>query len=238
MSDDYALELMNPATFSLDPSHVSYEAAPSVVYPGMSIVIGASSPALLFGLESLVRAMPGVAIYKATHSLEQLVSYCREAGDCVVLVDPALCGHDVRGFMQRLYAACAGASVVLISDGCQPHAVREAIKGGVRGFVEKTAQPREIRDALVAVARGQRYLGTTVTTGLADSLLLEDLTPREMDVLRLMARPECNKAIARELDVTLGTVKTHVGAILSKLDSRSRTDAVLKACRLGLVRIA
>jgi two-component system NarL family response regulator len=73
--------------------------------------------------------------------------------------------------------------------------VREAIRWGASGFVEKTAEPAEIRAALVAAARSQRYLSPGMAN-LADSSVMQDLTPREMDVLALLTRGDCNKLIS------------------------------------------
>jgi DNA-binding NarL/FixJ family response regulator len=77
--------------------------------------------------------------------------------------------------------------VVLISDMHSPHMVREAIRWGASGFVEKTAEPAEIRAALIAAARSQRYLAPGIAH-LAGSFMPHDLPPREMDVLALFAR--------------------------------------------------
>jgi len=237
MSEQLSELLDRPAFDEPARSTVSYHPASGYGDTDVRVVIATPSAALVFGLESLVHVTAGVALHKSAASLEQLLAHCREAGDCVAVVDPILFSHDVAAFMRALCSVTSRARVLLISDGCPPLVVREAIKCGVRGFIEKTAQAAEIRSALAAVARGQRYLGSSVTMGLADCLLLQDLTAREMDVLRLLAHGHCNKSIARDLAVTVGTVKTHVCAIMSKLDARSRTDTVLRAHRLGLVRI-
>jgi DNA-binding NarL/FixJ family response regulator len=203
----------------------------------VKVIIGVASPALLCGLESLVSGTAGLACGRSAPTLYRLLACCLEAEDCVALVDPALGPQGLRAFMQLLRMMAARVRVVLISDMHSPHMVREAIRWGAHGFVEKAADAAEIRAALIAAARSQRYLSPGIAVDLADSLVLQDLTPREMDVLALLTRGDSNWLIARELAVTVGTVKTHVRAIMNKLESRSRTDAVLKAHRLGLVRL-
>ena len=217
---------------------VDDERAPPAADGGVRVVLGVLSPVVSFGLAAVVRGTPGVTLASTACSLERMLTLCRDARDCVALADLALSPQGAAEFMRHLNAAAPRARAILISEAHKPHAVREAMRSGACGFLEKTAPPSEIRAALVAAARGQRYLTPGIASQLADSLMLQDLTARETDVVQLLARGECNKVIARELSVTLGTVKTHVHAILGKLSSRSRTDAVLKAHRLGLVRIS
>jgi DNA-binding NarL/FixJ family response regulator len=205
--------------------------------PGMAVVVGVSSPALLCGLEALVRSIPGVAFGGADTRLNALLQHCARAGECVALVDPFIGGGDVRSFMESLKGAAPRARPLLITDTNQPQIVREAVKAGARGFVGKSAEMAEIRDALWAVAGGGRYFAPAIAAHLAESLSFDDLTRRELQVLERLARGSCNKTIARDLDVAVGTVKTHVCAIMCKLDARSRTEAVLSACRLGLVQL-
>jgi DNA-binding NarL/FixJ family response regulator len=205
---------------------------------GMAVVVGVSSPAMLCGLEAIVRTIPGVRMGGVASRLDALLQHCARAGECVALVDPFIGGGDVRSFMESLKGAAPRARPVLITDANQPQIVREAVKAGARGFVGKSAEMAEIRDALWAVAGGGRYFAPAVAAHLAESISFDDLTRREMQVLERLAKGSCNKTIARELDVAVGTVKTHVCAILCKLDARSRTEAVLSACRLGLIRFA
>lgn len=202
---------------------------------GVPVVIGTASPVLLCGLKSLLSETTGVRLVGAASSLPELLECCATVRDGVTLVDPILGGQSIRAFMEALKRTAPGMRVVLITDGDQPQRVREAVTNGACGFVGRAADTEEIRSALSAAAVGRRYISAGSAAHLADSLAQEDLTVREMQVLGLLAQGACNKDIARVLDVSLGTVKTHVRAIMSKLGSRSRTEAVHRAYRLGLV---
>jgi DNA-binding NarL/FixJ family response regulator len=215
-----------------DPSF-GITVAPSTT--GAMVVIGTASPVVLYGLQTLVSETPGLRLAGTASSLSELLECCMRIRDGVVLVDPFLGGQSIRAFMGILKATAPRIRAVLIADGNQPHKVREAVTSGACAFVGQAADAEEIRSALAAAADGRRYISSGSATHLADSLVLQDLTLREMQVLGLLAKGECNKGIARVLDVSLGTVKTHVRAIMSKLGSRSRTEAVHKAYRLGLV---
>ena len=162
----------------------------------VTVIIGVASPALLCSLESLVSGTEGLAFGCSAPTTDRLLACCMEAGDCIALVDPALGPQGLRAFMQLLRMMAAGVRVVLISDMHSPHMVREAIRWGASGFVEKTAQPAEIRAALVAAARSQRYLSPRMAEDLADSFVLRDLTPRERNALAVLTRGDCNKLIS------------------------------------------
>jgi DNA-binding NarL/FixJ family response regulator len=203
--------------------------------PGAKVVIGTTSPLLQCGLESLVVVTGGLRLSGTAHTLDELLACCARAGDAVALIEPTLGRLPLRELLPALKAAAPQLRVVLIADTAQPHFVREAIKLGACGIVGKSADSDEIRAALLAAASGRRYIARDIAAQLAESLTLDELTQREMEVLSLLSRGDCNKIIARDLQVTVGTVKTHVRAIMCKLASRSRTEAVHKAYRLGLV---
>ncbi|MCL4297288.1 MAG: response regulator transcription factor [Anaerolineae bacterium] len=117
----------------------------------------------------------------------------------------------------------------------------EAWSAGARGLLLRNTDTEKLLAALLAVAQGLVVLDPTLTTAALPSpetelpRLAEALTPRELEVLQLLAEGLANKAIARRLDISDHTVKFHVNAILSKLGAQSRTDAVVRATRLGLI---
>ena len=114
-------------------------------------------------------------------------------------------------------------------------------QAGVRGLLLRSASQDQLAAALVAVAEGLVVLDPRLPTLLVRSpadngeALAEPLTPREMEVLQLLAQGLANKTIARQLQISEHTVKFHVNAILGKLGAQSRTDAVVRASRAGLV---
>jgi DNA-binding NarL/FixJ family response regulator len=126
-------------------------------------------------------------------------------------------------------------AVVVITDQLRERDVRSALDAGVQGYLLLGCRTDEIVDAIRAAARGARYLCGDVANRIADSLAHESLTNRESDVLNLVASGLCNKTIASRLDIAVGTVKTHVKAILAKLEAKTRTEAAAIALRRGLV---
>ncbi|HEY5318023.1 MAG TPA: response regulator transcription factor, partial [Solirubrobacteraceae bacterium] len=121
-------------------------------------------------------------------------------------------------------------------------------RAGASGFMLKDVRANELADAIRVVARGEALLAPTVTRRLLDRFAdalprpegpppgLDELTQRELEVLRLVAEAKSNSEIAARLTLTEATVKTHISAILRKLDLRDRVQAVVVAYDAGLVR--
>jgi|tagenome__1003787_1003787.scaffolds.fasta_scaffold20875508_1 DNA-binding NarL/FixJ family response regulator len=113
--------------------------------------------------------------------------------------------------------------------------IRRAIEAGVYGYLLVGGALDELVDGVTAVANGLRYMSMSVAQRMADSLTRASLTSREIEVLQLVATGQPNKSIARQLGIELGTVKSHVSAIMAKLGASSRTHASRIAAARGLV---
>ncbi|MBI3942733.1 MAG: response regulator transcription factor [Chloroflexi bacterium] len=119
--------------------------------------------------------------------------------------------------------------------------VATALKAGANGYILKTASPDELVDAVRAVRQGRSALDPEILKKLIgrisgeSSTPIEPLSDRELEVLRLAARGHTNKAIALNLGISDRTVQGHLGHIFAKLDVTSRTEAVTRAIRLGLI---
>ena len=127
------------------------------------------------------------------------------------------------------------ARVMIISDRAGEWPIRQALEAGVKGYFLLGCHPDEIAEGVIAVHRGQRRLGQTLAQPVAECFEQEALTRRQFDVLRLLVAGHANKVVARQLDISLGTVKAHVKTIMDKLGAHSRTEAAALAQRRGLV---
>lgn len=114
---------------------------------------------------------------------------------------------------------------------------------GIQAVLRRDVEPEQLEAAMQAVLAGLSVLEPTFLTRLSTSLvgsdtgIQESLTPRELEVLQLLAEGKTNKAIAHELDVSSHTVKFHVTSLMGKLNAQSRTEAVVRATRLGLIAL-
>lgn len=137
---------------------------------------------------------------------------------------------------QPEYGGLRRPGILIVTQLDKEWEVRIAMDAGVHGYVLQSCSQDELLKAVASLAQGQRYLSESVTRSVADSLSRENLTGRETDVLQLLAEGCCNKSIARKLGIGVGTVKTHVKGVMSKLDATARTHAVVVATQRGLIR--
>ena len=129
------------------------------------------------------------------------------------------------------------AKVLAICPHAREHSIETALRSGVHGFVRANCAAGELIDAVQTLAAGALYVCPEVAQRMAAAFSRDALTIREEEVLRLLARGQCNKTIARELGIAVGTVKTHIKGIMTKLDASSRTEAACIAAEKGIVDV-
>jgi NarL family two-component system response regulator LiaR len=129
--------------------------------------------------------------------------------------------------------------VIALTSVLDDASVADAVRAGAIGYLLKNASPQDLHRGIRAAAAGQVFLSPEAAAQLVRQVKApqkpEPLTPREIEVLRLLALGRANKQIARKLGLGEETVKTHVSNILGKLQAASRTQAALHAIRTGLV---
>jgi DNA-binding NarL/FixJ family response regulator len=130
----------------------------------------------------------------------------------------------------------AAPRVVVVAGIDREWEIRCALELGVRGYLLVGCSLDELVEGVRAVHRGTRYLSPQVAVRLAESISLEALTSREEEVLRLVVKGLCNKAIGQQLGIAVGTVKSHLKSAFDKLNVESRTQAVAVVERRGLLR--
>ena len=168
----------------------------------------------------------------------------RERPD-VVLMDVRMPVLDGIAATARIVAAGLPTRVLVLTTFDLDEVVFEALRAGAAGFLLKTGPADDLVRAVRVVASGESLLSPSVTRRLVEEFArrpsgappaaVDDLTPRELDVLRLLARGLSNAEIATELFVEASTVKSHVASILAKLGLRDRVQAVVAAYESGLV---
>ena len=172
---------------------------------------------------------------------------CMESEGCrpdVIVMDLQMSPIDGIGLTRRVRALYNDIDVVALTSFAEEERVRAAIEAGASGYVLKDSDADDVAAAVRAAHRGELQIDPLVARRLMSSLRegrgadrLAELTPRELDVLRLVATGEPNKQIATELDISERTARTHVSKILRKLHLSSRTQAALWAVRQRLVEV-
>jgi len=115
--------------------------------------------------------------------------------------------------------------------------IHRALQAGARGYVLKNSAGDKLIPALRAVAAGEQWIPKEVASRLASRKLFEELTPREMQVLNLLAKGLANKEIGDMLNITEYTTKDHLKSILGKLQVADRTEAVTAAIQRGIIHL-
>jgi two-component system, NarL family, nitrate/nitrite response regulator NarL len=209
----------------------------------LRVLIVAEDPLVRAGLAGLVAAQPGCLVVGRAESSDELASAIETYRPDVLLWD---LGWNPRPVQERLsgVAPVAAPLVVLLPDAAHAAAAWAA---GARGLLRRDVEGARLVTGLVAVTQGLGVVdpefipalaspaGADEAVGHGAFALLEELTPRELEVLHLMAEGLPNKTIALRLGISEHTVKFHVNAILGKLGVASRTEAVVRATRLGLI---
>ena len=155
----------------------------------------------------------------------------------LLLLDLRMPGMIGLGSVRKLMDAAPTIPILMISAIEDPQEIQQALDIGVMGYLPKSESTTVMQHAIQLVLSGGVYISPALLPSLRGSpdVLLGQLTPRQVDVLRRMATGCNNKEIARELGLSVATVKAHLGAIFRTLDVSSRAQAMIKAGRLGLL---
>ena len=194
------------------------------------------------GVRALLDAMAGVAVvgeaadgFDALHLIEQHLP-------AIALLDISMPGMSGLDVLREVRARKLATRVVLLSMYDSRDYVTGAIQAGAAGYLIKDAAVAELEQALRLVAAGQTYLSPRISRQLADaianppaSVAVSELTQRQEEVLRLVARGQSSKEVARELGLSVKTVETHRAQIMDRLNIRDLAGLVRFAVRSGLV---
>jgi len=212
--------------------------------PTLRLLIADDQALMRAGFRMILEAQPDLRVVAEAADGVEAVELARRHRPDVILMDIRMPRMDGVEATRRL----AGHRVLILTTFNLDEYVVEALRAGASGFLLKDAPPEELVRAVRVVAAGEALLSPAVTRTLLDRVVqrlpaagarapavLDELTERELEVLRLVARGLSNGEIAAHLVVGETTVKTHVSHLLDKLGLRDRVQAVVLAYELGLV---
>ena len=216
--------------------------------PVIRIIVADDHEVVRTGFAAILDTQPDFTVVGTACDGAEAVRACRDLRPDVVLMDVRMPGTDGIEATRQLSAAMDGPRVLILTTFDLDEYVYDALCAGASGFLLKDVTAERLFDAVRVVAAGEALLAPTVTRRLIGEFArlrpnaaapspagLAALTPRETQVLRLVAEGLSNPEIAARLVVTDETVKTHVSRVLSKLGLRDRTQAVVTAYESGLV---
>jgi DNA-binding NarL/FixJ family response regulator len=196
-----------------------------------NVLVMHPDPILTAGLVAALRQHPAFEVF--VHGVDNLGSKGPEVN--VVIADYGNAMRLTEVARRDGLGLRRDARILALTPNDREADIRRAIEAGVHGYLLVGGPLDELLDGVKAVARGMRYMSMSVAQRMADSLTRATLTTRETEVLKLVATGQSNKAMARQLRIELGTVKSHMSAIMGKLGANSRTHAVRIAAARGLV---
>jgi len=200
------------------------------------------------GFRMILEAESDVTVVGEAVDGRDAVDMVDRARPDVILMDVRMPNMDGIEACERICAATEAARVMMLTTFDLDDYVHAALRAGASGFLLKDAPPEQLIEAIKVIASGDALLAPSVTQTLIDEIArrpvgqpdrfpgIADLTERELDVIRLMAKGLSNGEIATELYLGEATIKTHVGRILAKLGARDRVQAVVAAFESGLVQ--
>lgn len=201
----------------------------------ITILIVDDHAVLRMGLASLLNNQPGLKVVADAENADEALAKTERHHPQVVVMDLMIPGRNGVEITRELLARAPLAKVLVLTSYSTSTGIAAAIGAGAKGAILKSAPFEEITRAIREVAAGNGYLSAEIQRVLAEDPPLQALTPRQLGVLRLLARGLSNPDIARALGIREDVVKDHVIAILQRLDVANRTEAVSVALRHHLI---
>ena len=209
------------------------------------VLVGSADALAAAGLRSLLSVVPDFEMVGQGVGATRAAALAAQSAPDVLVYDGGSGGNTLPELLSELRGRGVATAVLWLSIPTDGIAVAVALRHGVRGYLPRTSPPEDLEAAIRALADGLVVLHPTVAGLLADQFAAvplidagppeEPLTAREREVLQLLAQGLANKQIAQRLSISEHTVKFHVAEVMAKLGAASRTEAVTRAARRGLL---
>jgi DNA-binding NarL/FixJ family response regulator len=193
-------------------------------------------PLLRKGIAALVNAEDDMKLVAEASSGEEAIEKFRAHRPDVTLMDIQLPGLNGIETMSRIQKEFPNARIIVLTTYSGDVQVVRAVRAGARAYLLKRQVHRELLETIRTVHAGRRRIPQEIAVELVENPR-DDLTPREIDVLRLIASGNSNKEIADHLSIGEASVKSYVANILSKLDAKDRTHAVTIGLKRGIIEL-
>jgi len=194
-------------------------------------------PVFREGLGTIIASQSDmILVSQASDAVEALAEFRRHRPD-ITLMDLRLAGASGRDALIAIRGQCPQARVIMLTTADSDGEIQRAMRAGASGYILKSMPKNELLGVIRTVHAGRRYLPPEVAARLSEHLGEENLTDRELQVLRLIRDGHRNKQIADQLAIAETTVNFHIKNLVDKLQANDRTHAVTIAVRRGLLEI-
>jgi DNA-binding NarL/FixJ family response regulator len=194
-------------------------------------------PVLRKGIAALVNAEPDMKLIAEASNGQEAVQLFRSHRPDITIMDLQMPEMDGTEAIIQIQDEFPDARIVVLTTYNGDTQVLKALKAGARAYILKRHVHKELLETIRAVHAGQKRIPPDIAAQLAEHAADDALSPREIDVLRLIGTGNSNKLIADQLSITEATVKSHVASILSKLGANDRAHAVTIGLRRGIIEL-
>jgi DNA-binding NarL/FixJ family response regulator len=194
-------------------------------------------PLVREGLATVIGSQPDMIVVAEATNAEQAIAAFRIHRPDITLMDIRLPGMNGTDALIAIKKEFPNALIIMLTSSDGSAEIDRALRSGAAGYILKSMPKSELLAVIRSVKSGRRYISPEVTSRLATHMLENDLTPRELEVLRLIRDGHRNKQIAYELAISETTVNFHIKNLVDKLGANDRTHAVIIALRRSLLEI-
>lgn len=199
------------------------------------ILIVDDHPVVRAGLTSMLGTQAGLLVVGSASSGQEALVMLAEVTPDVILVDLRMPGMSGVDTIRAIKARRPCPHIIVLTNYETDEDIFRAVEAGARGYLLKDTSQEEIAEAIRNVNANKRHLPPAIASRLAERMARSSLTPREHQILHMLAKGLTNKDIGRVLGISENTARNHVNSIIEKLEVSDRTEAAITAIQQGLI---
>jgi len=201
------------------------------------VLIADDHPVVRAGLTSMLGTQTELEIVGSAASGEEALAKLGQAKPDVLLLDLRMHGLSGVETLLAMKRAADETRVIILTSFETDEDIYRAVQAGAQGYLLKDTSLKQMVEAIRAVHAGKKYIPQDIAARLADRMMRTDLTPREIEILKLLSKGPTNKQIGHALGISENTVKNHVNSIIEKLEVSDRTEAATTAIQRGIISV-
>ena len=208
-----------------------------VLAANIRILIVDDHPVVRAGLTSMLAMQPAVEVTGSVASGEEVLEILEKKSVDLVMLDLRMPGMNGIDTILAIKRKAIPVHIIVLTSYETDEDIYRAIQAGAEGYLLKNTSQREMSDAIHAVCAGSRYIPHSIASRLAERMTRSNLTPRELEILKILAKGLTNKQIGHVLGISENTVRNHINSIIEKLEVCDRTEATKTAIQRGLIDV-
>jgi len=201
------------------------------------ILIVDDHPVVRAGLTSMLGTQTELEVVGTASSGDEALAKIEQAKPDVLLLDLRMHGMSGVETLQAMKRAGTQTRAMILTSFETDEDIYRAVQAGACGYLLKDTSLREMIAAIRTVHGGKKYIPQEIAARLAERMMRTDLTPREIEILKMLSKGHTNKQIGQSLGISENTVKNHVNSIIEKLEVSDRTQAATTAIQRGLITL-